>query len=90
MLSTLKGWLRLLSTSLRLGLPGYRVRTNTYASRLLSPNEATAQDWLRAILKVRKEVPEDKLERYDEITAQYIQHLEDDWGIDINKLDLEV
>lgn len=48
-----------------------------------------AQDWLRAILKLRKEVPEDKLDEYDAITDQYISRLHEQ-GIDISKLDLEV
>ena len=49
-----------------------------------------AQDWLRAILRVRKDIPADKLQRYDEITAQYVQDLKENWDIDVNDLDLEV
>lgn len=48
-----------------------------------------AQDWLRAILKVRKTVPEDKLEQYDAITQRYVDSLHQQ-GIDTSKLDLEV
>lgn len=52
-------------------------------------NEAVAQDWLRAILKVRKTVPEGTLDQYDAITQRYLDSLRQQ-GIDVSKLDLEV
>jgi hypothetical protein len=52
-------------------------------------DEVMAQDWLRAILKVRKEVPGEKLEQYDAVTADYVDSLHRQ-GIRTEKLDLDV
>jgi len=55
----------------------------------LSHDNAIAQDWMRAIATVRKDVPLGSLPRFDAVTDQYISSLYSQ-GIDVSKLDLEV